>query len=108
MIRRLCPKTSQKPIMNVITIMYENYRNKNQQPNFYTVYLNATWWSHIKIQFTKKLNDYISVQLITNTHIPQYDNQGYSSKFIIRWKMVYLKHSEISSLKALAIEKHYK
>ena len=40
--RRLCPKTSQKPIMNVITIMYENYRNKNQQPNFYTVYLNAT------------------------------------------------------------------
>ena len=39
--RRLCPKTSQKPIMNVITIMYKNYRNKNQ-PNFYTVYLNAT------------------------------------------------------------------
>ena len=27
-----------------------------------------------KFNSQKKLNDYISVQLITNTHIPQYDN----------------------------------
>jgi hypothetical protein len=30
--------------------------------------------THINSIHKKKLNDYISVKLITNTHIPQYDN----------------------------------